>query len=146
MTTIATSTAHDDASDLPQLPFPREGVLRYVNAGHNTQFVLRPHDLDRLTTTGMPLGLFAGHGYQERSVRLDPDDLIFFYTDGMVETENEAGQVWGVERLEALLLSSATRDLDTVLGRLEADVRSFRGRAEPLDDATMMALRFGERL
>ncbi len=122
---------------------PRLGVLRYVNAGHNTQFVLRQDGLDRLTTTGMPLGLFAGHGYQERSVRLAPDDLLFFYTDGMVETEDEAGEVWGVERLESLLVSAGTRDLDGLLGRIESDVRAFRGNAEPLDDATMMALRFG---
>jgi serine phosphatase RsbU (regulator of sigma subunit) len=122
---------------------PREGLLRYVNAGHNTQFVLRRDGLDRLTTTGMPLGLFAGHGYQERSVTLASDDLLFFYTDGMVETENEAGDVWGVERLESLLLSANTHDLDTLLGRIEEDVRSFRGQADPLDDATMMALRFG---
>ena len=122
---------------------PRQGVLRYVNAGHNTQFVLRTDGLDRLTTTGMPLGLFAGHGYQERSVRMAPGDLLFFYTDGMVETENEAGDVWGVERLESLLVSAGTRDLDALLGRIEDDVRAFRGHAEPLDDATMMALRFG---
>jgi sigma-B regulation protein RsbU (phosphoserine phosphatase) len=123
---------------------PRQGVLRYVNAGHNTQFVLRPETLERLTTTGMPLGLFAGHGYQERSVRLAPGDLLFFYTDGMIETENEAGDVWGVERLESLLLSAGARDIDAVLARIEDDVRAFRGKAEPLDDATMMALRFGD--
>ena len=122
---------------------PRQGVLRYVNAGHNTQFVLRPDGLDRLATTGMPLGLFAGHGFEERSVELGPDDLLFFYTDGMVETENEAGADWGVERLESLLLSAPTHDLDALLGRIEEDVRAFRGKAEPLDDATMMALRFG---
>ncbi|MBP7569366.1 MAG: SpoIIE family protein phosphatase [Acidobacteria bacterium] len=123
---------------------PRRGVLRYVNAGHNTQFVLRPGGLDRLTTTGMPLGLFAGHGYQERSVTLAPGDLLFFYTDGMVETENEAGDVWGIERLESLLVAAGPREVDSLLGRIEQDVRAFRGRAEPLDDATMMALRFGE--
>ncbi|MBP1636502.1 MAG: serine phosphatase, partial [Acidobacteria bacterium] len=122
---------------------PRQGVLRYVNAGHNTQFVLRPGGLDRLTTTGMPLGLFAGHGYQERSIGLAPDDLLFFYTDGMVETENEAGDVWGAERLESLLLSAATHDVGALLVRIEQDVKAFRGQAEPLDDATMMALRFG---
>ncbi|HSK08704.1 MAG TPA: SpoIIE family protein phosphatase [Vicinamibacterales bacterium] len=122
---------------------PREGTLRYVNAGHNTQFVLHAHGLERMAATGMPLGLFAGHGYQERRVHLSADDLLFFYTDGMVETENEAGGVWGVERLESLLLSGGSRDLDTLLARIEDDVRTFRGKAEPLDDATMMALRFG---
>ena len=123
------------------------GVLRYVNAGHNPQFVLRRESgLERMSTTGMPLGLFAGHGYQESSVTLEESDLLFFYTDGMVETENEAGDVWGVEHLEPLLLQGPNTDVDGVLARIEEAVRRFRGSAEPLDDATLMVLRFGKHL
>ncbi len=124
-----------------------QGVLRYVNAGHNTQFVLRRDaGLERMSTTGMPLGLFSGHGYHERAVSLEEGDLLFFYTDGMVETENEAGDVWGVEHLEPLLLQGPNTDVDAVLARIEGDVRRFRGSAEPLDDATLMVLRFGKHL
>ena len=123
----------------------RKGELRYVNAGHNTQFVLRRESgLERMATTGMPLGLFAGHGYHERSVTLAEGDLLFFYTDGMVETENEAGEVWGVEHLEPLLVEGPNTDVDGVLARVEGAVRRFRGNAEPLDDATLMVLRFGK--
>ncbi|RPJ69592.1 MAG: HAMP domain-containing protein [Acidobacteria bacterium] len=124
-----------------------QGVLRYVNAGHNTQFVLRRETgLERMSTTGMPLGLFSGHGYHERTVRLEEGDLLFFYTDGMVETENEAGEVWGVEHLEPLLLQGPNTDVDAVLARVDGEVRRFRGGAEPLDDATLMVLRFGKHL
>ena len=42
-------------------------------------------------------------GYRELSVQLSPGDLVFFYTDGCVETENETGDMFGTERLEELL-------------------------------------------
>jgi serine phosphatase RsbU (regulator of sigma subunit) len=123
---------------------PARRELRYVNAGHNTQFVLHEGaDLGRMASTGRPLGLLAGNGYEEVRVTLDEGDILFFYTDGMVEAENETGDVFGADRLEALLLDSPRGDVDTVLARVEDAVRSFRGRVELADDATLMALRFG---
>jgi sigma-B regulation protein RsbU (phosphoserine phosphatase) len=125
---------------------PRQQTLRYVNAGHNPQFVRRSSgELERLKGTGMPVGLFAGHGYEERVVQLGDGDLLFFYTDGMVETENETGEMFSTERLEALITASAEERVEDTLARIEQTVRAFRGAAEPFDDATMMALRLSGR-
>ncbi|HSW39635.1 MAG TPA: SpoIIE family protein phosphatase, partial [Acidobacteriota bacterium] len=62
--------------------------LRYVNAGHNPQFLLH-HDgsIEKLESTGRPVGLLAGGGFQEKSVFLRRDDSLFFYTDGLVEAQ-----------------------------------------------------------
>ena len=116
--------------------------LRYVNAGHNPQFLLRQRGgTERLSSTGMPIALYAGQGYQESVVDVAAGDLLFFYTDGLVETENERGEMFGAERLETLLVGEHEHRIETVLERVDSAVRSFRGRAEPFDDATMMALR-----
>jgi len=116
--------------------------LRYVNAGHHPQFVLRGNgSLERMPSAGLPVGLFAGHGYREQHVMLDPGDLLFFYTDGTIETENESGEMFGLERLEALMEAHHDGAVDNVLTRVESTLRAFRGNAEPFDDATMMALR-----
>jgi serine phosphatase RsbU (regulator of sigma subunit) len=118
--------------------------LRYVNAGHNSQFVLRKQGgFERLASTGRPLGLIAGAGYEQVALPLDDGDVLFFYTDGMLEAENEAGEFLGTERLESALASSPSTDVDTILAHVEDAVRTFRGSAELFDDATMMALRFG---
>ena len=117
-------------------------TLRYVNAGHNPQFLIRQRGgIERLSSTGMPIALYAGHGYQEATIEVAAGDLLFFYTDGLVETEDERGDMFGAERLEALLEAEHTERVDTLLERVDLSVRGFRGRAEPLDDATMMALR-----
>jgi sigma-B regulation protein RsbU (phosphoserine phosphatase) len=119
-------------------------VLRYVNAGHPDQFILRGRRrLDRLEGTGMPVGLLAGHGYAERSSQLEPGDTLCFYTDGCLDTERESGdEMFGSERLEALLSSGAT-SVTELLTRVDRTLRAFRGTREAFDDATVMAVSIG---
>jgi sigma-B regulation protein RsbU (phosphoserine phosphatase) len=74
-------------------------------------------------------------------VQVAHGDLLFFYTDGLVEAENAAGDMFGAERLQQLLAESQARDIDALLAHVEERVRTFRGGMEPFDDATMMALR-----
>jgi serine phosphatase RsbU (regulator of sigma subunit) len=117
-------------------------LLRYVNAGHNPQFVVRRRGgIEALSSTGMPIALYAGHGYTEARTVLEPGDLLFFYTDGLVEAENEAGDMVGSERLQAMLVAEQARDIAQVMRHVEQEVTLFRGKVELMDDATMMALR-----
>jgi serine phosphatase RsbU (regulator of sigma subunit) len=121
---------------------PTSRVLTYVNAGHHPQYIVhRDGTLDRMTASGLPVGLIAGRGYVEEQFVLTPGDRLFFYTDGCVETENEEGDMFGAERLERLLAASAG-DTD-LLARVEAEVTAFRGTREPFDDATMMVVKIG---
>ena len=124
---------------------PHAKTLRYVNAGHHPQFLIRGDGIVPLTSGGMPVGLFAGHGYAERTIQLVEEDVLFFYTDGLVEVENEAGEMFGSERLELLLRKYSGEGVDVLLERTEEGVRAFRGAAEPFDDLTLMALRLGVR-
>jgi serine phosphatase RsbU (regulator of sigma subunit) len=120
---------------------PATRRLRYVNAGHNPQFVLRSGSLERMPATGLPVGLLSGRGYSEMSVQLSAGDMLFLYTDGCVEAENEQGEMFGMERLEPLLVTAAgTKD---PLKRVEQGISAFRGRSEPSDDATLMTVRVG---
>jgi serine phosphatase RsbU (regulator of sigma subunit) len=119
-------------------------VLRYVNAGHNPQFVLRLDGrLEKMSSTGLPVGMLAGHGYREREAQLAAGDLIFFYTDGCVETENEIGEMFGSDRLEAIVAQAGRGSADEVLAQVEQAISSFRGSRELFDDATMMAVTVG---
>ena len=89
---------------------PATRELRYVNAGHNPQYILRTTGaLERMSSSGLPVGLLAGRGYAEARVQLAAGDLLFFYTDGCVEAENEAGEMFGAEQLESLLVSADRR-------------------------------------
>jgi serine phosphatase RsbU (regulator of sigma subunit) len=118
------------------------GLLRYVNAGHNPQFLLHAAGgIQPLSSTGLPIALYPSQGYSESIVDLGRGDLLFFYTDGLVETENPSGDMFGAERLQRLLEATHKQGVDRILEEVETSVRAFRGDAEPFDDATMMALR-----
>ena len=121
---------------------PATRVLRYLNAGHNPQYVLRPGgQLERLESSGLPVGLIAGRGYREGQVQLAPGDVVFCYTDGCVEAENEQGEMFGAEALERELLAAGPLPPADLLRRMEEVLRAFVGRREPFDDATMMVAR-----
>src|SRR5262245_7244451 len=118
------------------------GRLRYVNAGHNTQIVMRRDGAELLSSTGRPPGLYPGGGFEQREIQLGTGDALFLFTDGLVETEDESGEPFGWSRLEALLEVNRALDLQRLLRPVDQAVRSHRGRLEAADDATMVALRF----
>jgi sigma-B regulation protein RsbU (phosphoserine phosphatase) len=121
---------------------PATRELRYVNAGHNPQYILRTTGaLEHMSSSGLPVGLLAGRGYVEARVQLNAGDLLFFYTDGCVEAENEAGDMFGAEQLEGLLVSAT--GTDDLLARVEGVLKQYRGTREPFDDATMMVVKVG---
>jgi serine phosphatase RsbU (regulator of sigma subunit) len=118
--------------------------LRYVNAGHHPQFLLRSRGgLEQMSSTGLPVGLFAGKGHRQIEVQLTAGDLIFFYTDGLVEAHNEASDLFGTDRLEALLKGASASTPEAVLQQVERAVENFRGSRELFDDVTVMAVRVG---
>lgn len=75
-------------------------ILRYVNAGHNPPVVLRRDgSMHCLETGGAPVGLFPDSEYEEGSIKLESGDLVFAFTDGLIEALNPYGEEWGVHGL-----------------------------------------------
>jgi serine phosphatase RsbU (regulator of sigma subunit) len=119
-------------------------VMRYVNAGHNAPLVLRRDGrVESLDSTGRPLGLLPGGGYEERAVSFGEGDWLFLYTDGIVESESPQGEPFGADRLQELLRTELGSGIDGILTRVEQAVREFRGGQEAADDATLVVVRVG---
>jgi serine phosphatase RsbU (regulator of sigma subunit) len=114
-------------------------AFRYINAGHNPQLLLRSDgSLLRLESTGRPLGLLQGGGYEEVRLTLEKGDCVFLYTDGLVEAENDGGQEFGMQNLEKLLAKKEAHGFEDSLEFVQQAVQHHRGTLEPNDDATMM--------
>ena len=123
---------------------PATRRLRCVNAGHNPQYVLRTDGrLERMESTGRPIGLLSGGDYTEQAFDVAAGDVLFFYTDGCVEAENRSGDMFGSERLEQALAAAAGLGADQVMAAVEAEVSRFRAGVELQDDATMMVVKVG---
>ncbi|MBI1950506.1 MAG: SpoIIE family protein phosphatase, partial [Acidobacteria bacterium] len=130
---------------------PKHRELRYVNAGHESPFLLRQDGRPvRLDSTGRPIGLMAGGGYTERRIAIGAGDRLFLYTDGLVDAENEAGADFGAARLEALLSGEGAGGAagagtpQALLAKVERAFAEHRGRVDAADDATLLVLRVGD--
>jgi serine phosphatase RsbU (regulator of sigma subunit) len=122
-----------------------DGNCTYVNAGHNPPFVVG-HDgsLKELTIGGMVLGLFGTAKYEADTVKLQPEDHLVLFTDGVVEARNSAGEEFGMERITALLRANARATTPEILARLQEAVLDFSAHTPQHDDITMMVLGFRE--
>jgi phosphoserine phosphatase RsbU/P len=115
---------------------PSKRTLTFANAGH-----LRPllvdHDGGRYLDTdrGLPLGIASGE-YSETTVSLADGSRLVFYSDGLTEAENGAGEEYGTKRL----LNHVSRPEACAECILE-DVRRFTNGAGLQDDATVIFLR-----
>jgi serine phosphatase RsbU (regulator of sigma subunit) len=82
---------------------PKDGTLKYANAGHDLPYLWRGGDAEELRATGMPLGLMAGMNYEQKEIELDCGQGVFFYSDGLVESHDPKGEMFGFSRLRALV-------------------------------------------
>ncbi|MEO8123813.1 MAG: CHASE2 domain-containing protein [Burkholderiales bacterium] len=123
------------------------GELAYCNAGHDNPLRIVPgagvvhHIADG---DGPALCVVDGFDYRGASIRLQPGELLFLATDGVVEARDTAGGLYGHERLAQSLLRAAQRNATAgeVLIALQADVAAFVGETEPADDLTLLCLRW----
>jgi serine phosphatase RsbU (regulator of sigma subunit) len=82
---------------------PKDGTLKYVNAGHDLPYLWRGGDAHELRATGMPLGLMPGMSYEQKEIELDSGQGVFFYSDDLVEAHDPKGEMFGFPRLRALV-------------------------------------------
>ena len=121
----------------------RDLRLHYSNAGHNFPIVYR-RDRERimLERGGTVIGILEHAAFEEDAIALLPGDRVLLYTDGINEAMNAASDMYGEERIHALMESlSPTHSAQATVEALLADVRKFLDGIEPGDDMTVMVLR-----
>ena len=120
------------------------GELRWINAGHPQPMIVRDgHRLDLASDACPPVGL-ASLGAGEAVVarrRLEPGDLVLFFTDGIVEARARDGEEFGRDRLgefaeRAVAAGQSIAETMRVLGHAVVDHQPGVLK----DDASMVAL------
>ena len=89
---------------------------------------------------GLPLGLFAKDSFEEQTIHLESCDLIFFYTDGLIDAMNSKDNLLGLEPVIGLLRESANKTPKDLLQAMLQLVEGHRS-GEQMDDLTMLAIR-----
>jgi sigma-B regulation protein RsbU (phosphoserine phosphatase) len=117
-------------------------TLTYTNAGHLPPILVHNGAAELLEVTGTVVGAFPFADYEEKQVQIESGDLLVAYTDGIVEPENEYGEMFGEQRLTDLLVKNADRDSPEIIARVMEAVGQWTGvTAELADDMTMLVAR-----
>ena len=123
----------------------RTGVIAFCNAGHEPPYVLTPEGPPRLLQSigGPPLCTVDEFAYPQETMTLSPGNTLVLYTDGVPDARNNAHEPYGAERLTACLSRlSGDADAETVCDAMVTDVRHYAAGAPPIDDITVLILRF----
>ena len=116
-------------------------TLTYTNAGHLPPVLVRNGEAQRQDVNGMVVGAFPFSLYGESQTRLEPGDLVLFFTDGISEPENAYGEMFGEERLIDLVVRNAHLDNREIIDSIMDAVRQWTGSDELQDDMTLMLVR-----
>ena len=118
------------------------GELTYVNAGHEPPYIVRSDGrLETLLATGPLVATFEDISYEERTVCLEPGDLLATFTDGVTEAHSSQDYVlYGTERLSRLLGEIRSNSVEEICNRIYQDTDHFAGH-ECQDDVTLLVLR-----
>ena len=116
------------------------GALRCASAGHPQPRLLRSDgSVEELDCGGLALGIDAPQQYEEVHARLPIGGAIVLYTDGVVESRS-GSELFGVERLDAVLAKHAGRPAQAVADAVLAACRDFAGGDLP-DDCAVVVIR-----
>jgi phosphoserine phosphatase RsbU/P len=75
------------------------------------------------------------------TVELQPGDGLVFYTDGIIEAENEAHELYGLERLCAVVTQHWAHSIEEIKRAVTADVIQYIGTQKILDDLTLVIMK-----
>lgn len=124
---------------------PETRILTYVNAGQNPPIVIRcqggQSTVFRLPPGSAPVGMWEDPGYNSYAFPLEHGDIVVACTDGIIEAENNEGELWDQQRLEAVFSSCGRQNPRQVIERIVNEVSLFADGAPQKDDMTLLVVR-----
>lgn len=124
------------------------GEFNFVNAGHEMPFICKAggefeaHKLRR----AFVLAGMEDMRYRAGSMPLEPGDKIFQYTDGVTEATNAQEELYGMDRLHAVLNRVKDGTPHEILPAVKKDIDAFVSEAPQFDDITMLCLEYKARM
>jgi sigma-B regulation protein RsbU (phosphoserine phosphatase) len=112
----------------------------YASAGHETCYLRRNHgDVVALESTGTLLGVEPRADYEDARLELEPGDIFVLLSDGVSESMDDAGTLYGRAQLIQTLRESSGMTPSELAAHICHSVESFRGAGRATDDMTILA-------
>ncbi|MGH3395118.1 MAG: PP2C family protein-serine/threonine phosphatase [Streptosporangiaceae bacterium] len=119
---------------------PATGRVTFANAGHDVPYVHTADGVGELRARGMPLGLMPGMSYEEKAFAFRAGDFALLHSDGLAEAHGPDREMFGFDRVAALVGRAASSD--TLIDLCLSEVAAFTGPGhEQEDDITLVSMR-----
>lgn len=124
--------------------FAQGGLATCVNAGHNCPiyFQIDTRQTRLMPRGGRALGWFEEMPVEAHFVQMQAGDALVFYTDGLTEAENPAGEAFGDQRLSGVIREYGGHSAEYLKDKILQAFDDFVGNAAPYDDITLVVVRF----
>ncbi|WP_228550094.1 PP2C family protein-serine/threonine phosphatase [Salinibacillus xinjiangensis] len=122
---------------------PCQRTLTYASAGHNLPLVVKSiHEVfEAPKIKGVMLGGLPSTSYEENSIKIEEEELVFFYTDGITEALNQDGEMFRIDRLEETLKKNYGLDVKEMEESITNSIDKFTENVPQKDDITMVLLK-----
>lgn len=125
------------------LDFEKKEFL-YSNAGH-MPFIHYKKKEDKIefiyNGKGTILGCLPNGVFDENKIKIEKDDMIFVYTDGIVEAKNNHKKEFGYKKLEEILFWEREKNIENIIDNLIIELKNFVGSKELIDDVSILGVK-----
>ncbi len=120
-------------------------TLTFAGAGHRAYLLRASGQVERLESTGMPLGLVHHEPIPSAEpVNLMSGDLVLMPTDGIFETQNTHDELFGEDRMLEVVAAHRDRPPREIIELLNQTARDFAGNNPQHDDMTAVVIKVME--
>ncbi len=128
----------------------KEETLSIARAGHCPILLIRNNVAESIRPSGIGLGLDFGPNFSdsldEKIIKLEDNDILVLYTDGITEAKNSMLEDFGTKHFEEVLLENSGKNADEISGRVIGEVTLFSQNNPQHDDITLVILKWKQKL
>lgn len=119
-------------------------TVRLCKGGHMHPLIWKAKtgELLKINLPGPGLGIIPKAKFEELSIEVDKGDKMLFFTDGIIEQRNPAGEMFSHDRLEELYLHFCQQQEENIVQSMYTKFNEFCGNTELQDDVTLFLLEF----
>jgi phosphoserine phosphatase RsbU/P len=116
--------------------------IHYSNAGHDNPYLCSAHAATkRLKIGGIPLGMLPDFSFEQECVPLEDDSILVAYSDGVTEAMNAQEEMFGEERIAAVIDQNKHASATEIIDHLVSAVKTFAAGHPQSDDITVVVMR-----
>ena len=122
------------------------GILKFARGGHPPLLNLRDGKIEYSQPNGLGLGMDLGNMFaktiQEEELKLQDEDTIIIYTDGITEAKNSKMEDFGEDKLEEVILTKNNGSIDDLSNEIMSAVSCYQKDTSQHDDITLVLFKW----